>query len=162
MTTAAELVRDTLQIIGVQAAEQPIQPNEFTDTVTSLNDLMAELEGDGISLGYTVVTTPSDIITVQDAAIGPIKKILAVDIAPEYDFEPSITLLRSADKGLKLLYKLSVTLAPVILTNTLPIGSGNEWPTRTNRHFFPDSSQNILDEFNGNIILEDNTANETS
>ena len=157
MTTATVLIKKALQKILVQASEQPIESSEMSDAISELNDMMLELDADGIALGFTVITNPSDTITVPDGAIGGIASNLAIRLAPEYDEPISAGLFASAKSGMSAMRKLGVTIEQTSFGGTLPIGSGNEGDTFDDYHFYDEIPDSALTETNGNILLEDET-----
>ena len=60
MATVAQVAKSSLQRILVQASEAPLEPDEYQDFIFSMNNYMAELDAQGIQLGYTVVTDLGD------------------------------------------------------------------------------------------------------
>ena len=75
MTTAAQIVRSALQEISVQADEADIQPSEAQDAIFAMNNFMLDLDANGVSLGYTVVSDLGDDITIPAGAIQGLIKI---------------------------------------------------------------------------------------
>lgn len=158
METANSLVTSALEEIHVQANEQPTQPVDFNRGVLYLNRMMAALSVDGISLGYTVVTSAASPITVPAGAIEGMVFNLALKLAPTYDIPISQDLRMNANNGLKSMRKIAVVIKPTQFPCTLPIGSGNEQEnTFNNDHFYHCPDSELLTEQNGSITLEDNT-----
>ena len=156
METATSLLNDVLQEILVQAAEQPIQPVDFQTSKRYLNRFMAAQASVGISLGFTEVVNPDDVITVPDGAIMAIIKNLAVNLSTQYNVPVGQILFDEAKAGVLTMRKIARVPRKTALPCTLPIGQANEiWDT-TNK-FFPCPADTVLTEQNGNIILEDNT-----
>ena len=158
METANSIVKSALEEIQLQANEQPVQTVDFNRGVLYLNRMMAGLDADGISLGYTVVTTAASPITVAAGAIEGMVFNLALKLAPTYDIPISQDLRMNAANGLKSMRKIAVTVKPTSFPCTLPIGSGNEQEnTFSNQHFYPCPDSELLTEQEGSILLESGT-----
>lgn len=156
METANDIITDALQELIVQAAEQPVQAVDFQTGRRYLNRMMAGLDADGIALGYTVVTSPDDLVTVPDGAIQGIVFNLAILLATTYGVPVGQLLAIKADGGLKTMRNIAVTIQPTSYPCTLPIGSGNEGVNSTDDyHFYGCSEDEILTEQGGSILLED-------
>ncbi len=157
--TAASLITDALGEILVAASEQPIEASEFSLAIRYLNRMMAQFDANGISLGYTVVSNPSDLMTVPDGALAGMMFNLALRLATPFDEPVSPDLRENAKDGLQAMRKLAVTIKPARFPCTLPIGSGNEEQSDglTTDHFFPCPDDSVLTESGGNISLESET-----
>lgn len=158
METAESVIKDALQEILVQASEQPIQAVDFQTAKSYLNRMMSSFDAQGISLGYTTVTNPSDLITVPDGAIDGVVFNLAKRLLPTYDLPLTAELSQNASDGLDAMRNLAVTVQESIIPCTLPIGSGNEDDyTYNDYHFYPCEDSEILTEQGGSILLESDT-----
>ena len=156
METANSIVTSALEEIQEAANEQPIETVDFNRGALYLNRMMAALDVDGISLGYTVVTTAASPITVAAGAIEGMVFNLALRLAPTYDIPISQDLRINAANGLKSMRKIAFVMPKTQLPCTLPIGSGNEGYSSNNK-FYPCPDSELLTEQNGSILLEDNT-----
>lgn len=158
MATAGEVIKTTLRKITLLGANADVEADDGETGIEYLNDLMAELDVQEIDLGYTVVGSLGDEVTIPDGAIGPVKSILALKLWDEYaeGENPQSTLVAQANAGMKILQLLGVTLAASEYPDTLPTGSGNDY-VHSNR-FYPDLQDTILAETNGSISLEDGTS----
>jgi len=158
METASTIITSALEEIFVAANEQPIQTVDFNRAALYLNRMMAGLNVDGISLGYTAVTSAASPITVADGAIEGMVFNLALKLAPTYDIAISQDLRVNAANGLKSMRKIAVVIAPTQFPCTLPIGSGNEQEnTFNNDHFYACPADELLTETEGVILLESGT-----
>ena len=156
METAQSIIDDSLQAILVQASEQPIEAVDFQTSRRYLNRMMATTPYN--NLGYTIVTQPSDPITVADGAIEGIVFNLAVKMLATYDMPLTAELNQNAKDGLQEIRRIAVTVQPTAFPCTLPIGSGNEQEnTFNNNHFYPCPDDELLTEREGAILLESNT-----
>lgn len=158
MEKASTVVRDILQEILVQNAEQAIQAVDSQTAIRYMNRYMAEIDAQGISLGYTSVSSLADNITIADGAINGLIYNTAIRLLSSYDIQPNAQLASSAKTGLRAMRKLAVTVTATSFPCTLPIGSGNERENTFDRdHFFPCPEDSVLTEQDGNILLEDST-----
>ena len=147
-----------MEDLVVQADEAPIEPSEAKTAIRILNQMMAMFDSKGISLGYTVVDSLDDEITVSDGAMLGISSNLAVYLAPKYlTGEIPSTLLFAAKTGMDTLMQIGVSVGSTYYPGTLPRGSGNDYPDHTDSTFFPGLGDTIESEQNGSISLEDET-----
>jgi len=152
--TALTIIKSALQEILVQSSEQPVEGDEFQDAVLYLNRMMNEFDANGIALGFTEVSDPSDAITVPAGAINGMIFNLAIRMAQMYDEPVSSTLAIAASEGLKAMRHIGVTIEPSVYGGTLPIGSGNEGDNFETTHYYDDLGDGLATETNGNILLE--------
>ena len=156
METAESVINDALQEILVQASEQSLQSVDFQTGRRYLNRMMAIVPFSG--MGYTIVTNPSDPITIPDGAIEGVIFNLARRLLTTYDMPLTAELLQSAKDGLKEIRRITVTVMPTQMPCTLPIGSGNEGDdTFNNTNFYACPDDELLTEQGGSILLESNT-----
>lgn len=161
MERAEVIVGDILQECLVQSSEQAIQAVDAAFVVRYMNRFMAELDADGVALGWTKITNIADFVTIPDGAINGLITNVALRIVSSYDIQPSQQLLISANESLKVMRKLGQSIEPTAYPDTLPIGSGNEWNTyRSDRFFAGEPGSQIENEQGGAIGLEANTNDE--
>jgi len=157
MTKVNEVVVDALEEIVVQQDEAPITQSEAQAVIRTLNDMMNMWAAKGINLGYTAVTKLNDILTVAPGAILGIKSILAIYMANKYEVPVSADLRQKAKDGWKAILNIAIQTAPVQYPPTLPMGSGNTYPSFSTLTFYPDYEDLILEETGGAIALETET-----
>ena len=158
METAQSVINDALQEILVQASEQPIEAVDFQTSIRYLNRMMATFASQGINLGYTVVTLPTDVITVAAGAIEGVIFNLAVRLSPQYDMPVNPGLAVNAQEGLDAMRQIAVEVVTSSFPCTLSRGSGNEGDSiYSNDHFYACTDDELLTEQGGSILLEDNT-----
>ena len=125
--TASDIVRDALTELTIQAQEQSIPAVDINTAIRYLNRMMQMLDADGVKLGYTLVNSPSDALTVPAGAYEGMMYNLAIRLANGYDVAVGQGLVQAARDSKKILYKLGINLTKQNYPSTLPIGSGNEW-----------------------------------
>jgi hypothetical protein len=158
MATVAQVAKASLQRILVQASEAPLEADEYADFIFAMNNYMGELDAQGIQLGYTIVSSLGDEVTIPTGALRGLIANLAIEVAPDYNGIISQGLVKAARDGFNTMRLLGQTLGESKMPPTLPIGSGNEDTLfGVSGHFFPDSEAEILAETTGSIGLEQNT-----
>lgn len=144
-----ELVRDALQELGVQAAEQPITPDQIQTGIRYTNRMMTSL--DYLNLGYTIVNDASDDITVPPFCDEWMVKALAVKMAPQFggtSMLPEIKVER--DQSYANLLNQAVEVGPSCYPSRLPVGAGNNQDD-TNIRFYPGRNE-LLEKEDGQDI----------
>jgi hypothetical protein len=153
MATVEQVARASLQAILVQGSEAPLEADEYQDYIFALNNYMTNLDASGIQLGYTLVNSLDDVLTVPAGALRGIVANMAIEVAAQYGGTISDTLVVSAKQGMDAMKKLGQQIVSSRFPSTLPIGSGNDnWGNTT--PFYPDVEAEILAETTGSIGLE--------
>jgi len=155
MATAAKVVERALAQILVRQSEAPLEASEMSDSIDMMNAFFFMLDGSGLALGYTVVTSPSDEVTIPDSALMMAYTNLAIVMAPDFHGVVTPALIEMARASMTAVE--TATLAPPKTSrpDTMPRGSGNEcW---NGRRFYPGEHAELLTENNGSILLETGT-----
>ena len=153
MATVEQVARASLQAILVQGSEAPLEADEYQDYIFALNNYMTNLDASGIQLGYTLVNSLDDVLTVPAGALRGIVANMAIEVAAQYGGTITDTLVVSAKQGMDAMKKLGQQIVSSRFPSTLPIGSGNDnWGNTT--PFYPDVEAEILAETTGSIGLE--------
>ena len=141
MATAREYIYRSLAKLGVKAAETTIEASELNDGIETLNDMMTELEGSGILLGYVAVNSGDDEVTVPREVQGAIKANLAVRLASDYSRPVTAELAAEVKASTNNLLRSIVNLDNVAYPSTLPTGSGNRCYEDEDDTFFEEQSR---------------------
>lgn len=157
MATVQQVATAALRKILVQASEAELEPDEYQDFIFAMNNFMAALDADGISLGYTAVENLGDLVTVPSGALRGLIDNMAVESAPDYDGVVTPALAVAAAEGIKTMRLIGSTVPTSYYPDTLPRGSGNDGGNWMYDRFYHSSEADILAETNGAIALEDNT-----
>ena len=160
METASTVILDALQLLLVQADEAEIEASEAQSAIRFLNRMMSRLDADGITLGYTEVSSLGDNITVPDGALEGLVTNLAVVLGPLF-LAPGETVpvdVRvSAVEGLKAMRRLATTLPDAQYPCRLPRGSGNTSHYIDSDNFYTCNDDQLITEISRDIIAEDDT-----
>lgn len=122
---AEEWIRDAYQELGVLGSEQPITAAMTQSAIRYANRLM--LSYDYLGLGYSVIDSASDEITIPPYAEEWAVTALAVRLAPQFGgFEGLMDIKMAAELAYTNMLKhitLDVSQTP---PSYLPMGSGNQ------------------------------------
>ena len=159
MEKAGDIIKDALGEITVLGAEAPVESVDAQAAIRYLNRMMAAYNSDGVDLGYTVITSFGDDVTIPDGAIEAIIPNLAVRLHAQFEGADPLSqdLLARAVAGKRTLLNIAVTINASEFPNTLPIGSGNEGDRTRIDHFYKDLQAEILAESTGSVGLEEST-----
>lgn len=142
---AADVVKDALAELTVQAQEQVVPAVDMQTGIRYLNRMVASWSARDIKLGYTRVENPDDILTVPEGAIEGIVTNLALRLANGFDVSVSQTLVDIAAIGMNTIRDIGLKLDKTAFPANLPIGSGNEdsGGIYSGDHFFPDCCEDV-------------------
>ncbi len=160
MATAEQVIKASLQRILVQNVESTLEPSEYQDAIFAMNNLMLDLDAQGVALGYTVVSNLADSITIPTGALRGLIANLAIEISPDYNGVVSQGLAVAATQGEKTMRLIALNVPQTEYPSTLPYGSGNEGNFvggLYQGHFYPELENEILSETTGAIALETGT-----
>jgi hypothetical protein len=156
MATVEQIAKASLQRLLVQGSESSLNPDDYQDYIFALNNYMTALDADGIALGYTVVDSISDQVTIPIGALRGVIANMAIEVAPDYGVLVSDALVVQAQQGMNAMRRLGKSSPLTQYPSTLPRGSGNYHEYNTTP-FYPDLEAEILAEVSGSIGLETGT-----
>jgi len=123
-----------------------------------MNNFMAQLDANGIMLGYTEVNDLGDIVTIPTGALRGLIANMAIEVSPDYGGVISQALGIAAKEGLSTMRIIGQQMGATLNPSTLPVGSGNEDRSfGFGGNFYPDQEAEILAESTGAIGLEVST-----
>lgn len=126
MTTVAKLVTRALRMIQVVDPMQSVKPQDMSGGIEYLNAMMARWEANGLALGWSPVTNPSQDAPIPDEAETAVAANLAIELSPEYGTEPSPVLVAMAETGHNALRRDQAVATPIrpIVAVPIPDASG--------------------------------------
>lgn len=95
--TVEKIVRKALQKLQVHGATQPIKPEDMSDAIDALNAMVRRWEADGIALGWSPVSSPSDVVPAPDEAEEALIYNLAIRLAPDFGVDPMPAVIGGAN-----------------------------------------------------------------
>lgn len=90
--TNRELIQTALRMLGVVDAHETAEAEDAALGLSELNDLMHDLDGDGVDLGYVTQDNISDEFPLGDSDAAQIKPLLAMRL---HAFYPSQSIPES-------------------------------------------------------------------
>lgn len=154
MKTAIEIINRAASKIGVKRSGVPLTPDEITDFISEMNNMMTEADAGGTKLGYTIVSSQADEITTPDWTFGAMESNLAVRSAPDYDAQVSQALALQANESWKIVLHRTVELGTVNFPDILPIGGGNRRNGGTTNRFFTNEYADDLITGSGETLAD--------
>ena len=152
---AGDVILDALKELIAIPSESAIPAYESQAGIFYLNALMHDLSINGINIGYTIINSLGDELTVPDGALEPMVKLLAIELSPLFkDGLTSTDLFEQAQEGLATLLQISIpTIGASPYPSTLSVGSGNNY-NLWGDPFYNGIPNQILTENNGYIAPE--------
>ncbi len=141
MATATKIITRALTRLGIRASETSIEPDELSDGLDMLNDMLSNWEEAGYGLGFSPVSNLTDEVRVPRGSNAAIIDSLAIMLAPEYSRPISAALAAAAKLSLENMRTATVFIGDVDYPSTLPRGSGNECDGWINETFFPEKDK---------------------
>lgn len=113
MATVSALVARTLRLLQVIDPAQAVKPHDLDTALVALNAMMARWEADGLALGWSPVSNPSQDLPVPDEALEAVAYNLAVKLAPEYGTAVTPEVHSGALAGLNDLLRDQMVATPI-------------------------------------------------
>jgi len=144
--TKGDLVNGAYSIIRISGLTINPQPEQVTAGIQEADDLAGELLGMGVNVNWQYPAEYGDSDTADTSGLtkemaGPFKSILALRLLDLFGKPATPTLATRADKGMRTLEQITVSVPDAELPSTIPFGSGNEWDYRS-RRFYPEAAVN--------------------
>ena len=126
MTLVADFIKDSLLLIQATDARQPVKAVDMASGIRALNRFMRRVEADGIAVGWSDVSNPSDTLPLPPEAELAVMYGLAVDLAPSYGTTPLQTVVGRAHEYLADLLRDQMVAMPIrpLLDVPCPEASG--------------------------------------
>lgn len=153
--TARKVILEALDDISVRMDESTLGASDGQTGMKAINRIMDSLLLDGINLGFTRLTSVTDIVTIDDGAIDALIMLLAFRLWPKYRTpQVSAVIIANAREAMKKMYRIGITITSSSYPNRLPTGSGNSRPGDTYDTFYPPEEAS---DSTGYWILKDGT-----
>jgi len=123
--TGNEMIEPTLRLLGVIRETENASAEQAATGLVVLNDMMADLSGDGVDLGYAPQSDPSVDNGINIEARQALKFILAVLLSPIYSkpITPVIAAEATAGRSKLLRDAIYQTRQPSTMTHA-SLGEG--------------------------------------
>jgi len=137
--TYQNIIYGAMELSGVKSGTEPVSTAEIANAIPRLNDLITEVEGQGIRLSYQISDGVDLTLEhgIPDWAWSWIKGELAIRLSTSYSIAPNEVAAKMASDGRAAAIERIVEVPEVDFPETMPIGS-----TRYNstKEFFSDSA----------------------
>ncbi|WP_286075696.1 packaged DNA stabilization gp4 family protein [Stenotrophomonas sp. 59] len=128
MSKVSEVIRDSLLLLRVVDADEAPEAKDAEDAIRALNLMMTTLEAEGLSLGWSAVSKPDDVMPVLPEAEEAITYLLATRLRAKYGVAMDPDVFQMAQD---LLGNLRAQVASAdysrISYPDLPVGQGQPW-----------------------------------
>ena len=121
--TNLQIITASYEILAVVDEITPPSIEQGNTGLEVMNDMLANMDYDGIRLGWFPQTSLLAIAPLQDQDIGPVKFLLAIDLALRYGITPPPEVVQKADAVYKALAKRYVKYVECDITG-LPFSQG--------------------------------------
>jgi len=121
--TATELIASTLHKAGIIGDYESPTAEQVSQHVKTLNDMMAQLEAEGIEVGYYAIESGNEDVYIPPFAMNMVK--LGLLIAIQMDYDKPVTAEQAAQyvEARRVVIKFLVKPQPVKMQGAVPIGS---------------------------------------
>lgn len=113
MTTVADFIKDTLVLLGVVDARQPVRDEDMQTGIRFLNRLCGRMEANTLSLGWSDVDNPSDTLPLPSEAELGVMYSLAVLLAPHFGVSASAEVVAGAETFMTDLRRDQAVATPI-------------------------------------------------
>lgn len=131
MTTASNLVSAALRKINSIDANEALNSNDFATGIDSLNRMAIRWEANGLSMGWSPVSNPSDVVNCPLENENALIYNLAMELAPEYGVPASQMVVALAQSNLAELRRDNFVSKPIYSNTRTPtasaMGAGTYW-----------------------------------
>lgn len=140
MTTANVITSAALKLLNVASSISPATPEQQEEAFIALQDMIAGWEACDVDLGIYVPTSADEELDEPEWATRCLKLLLAEEIAPYFQVEPSETLKSRIQEAADSLQIHGVTTSNPVMQSTLPKGAGNRTAPHARIYFSENTS----------------------
>lgn len=115
MAQVQDIVRDALGHLRVIDANAPVKPIDMRDAIRALNLMVRRWEADGLALGWSDVSEPTDVLPLPPEAEEAVGYNLALRLRARYGVQIDPDIVALADAGLSALQRDRIVEMPLVL-----------------------------------------------
>lgn len=115
MAQVQDIVRDALGHLRVLDANAPVPPIDMRDSIRALNLMVRRWEADGLALGWSDVSEPTDALPLPPEAEEAVGYNLALRLRARYGVQIDPDIVALADAGLSALQRDRIVEMPLVL-----------------------------------------------
>ncbi|GAA0260600.1 packaged DNA stabilization gp4 family protein [Rhodanobacter caeni] len=124
MSTVSDITRRALRLINVLDPNESPEAEDSDTAIMALNGMCRRWEANGMAMGWSDVSNPSDTMPSPPEADDAIAYNLALRLAPEYQQQPNGAVVAFAAEGLRELMRDRLVEMPLTQTTDAPVGFG--------------------------------------
>lgn len=124
-TTVGNVIARALRLIRAVDANESPEALDIATSIEALNAMVRRWEANGLALGWSPVSNPSDALPAPDEAEEAIVYQLAIRIAPEYGKVPNPLVMEGAKDFLSMLLRDQAVATPMRPILYAPVPSGS-------------------------------------
>lgn len=126
--TVLDICTDAARIVNIIDEVQQLSPEQGAQALTAINDLMADMNDDGIELGWYPQTNLQNTVPLTDGDVRPVKLVFARELAMRAGLTPTLPkdISDAMDDAYERLSKRTVEYFESDLTG-LPLPQGSYW-----------------------------------
>ena len=115
MAQVQDIVRDALGHLRVIDANAPVKPIDMRDAIRALNLMVRRWEADGLALGWSDVSEPTDVLPLPPEAEEAVGYNLALRLRARYGVQVDPDIVALASAGLSALQRDRIVEMPLVL-----------------------------------------------
>lgn len=100
MSKVSEVIRDALLLLRVVDADEAPEADDSRDAIRALNLMMTSLEAEGVSVGWSSVSSPDDDMPCPPENEEGISYLLATRLRPRYGVALDADVVQGAQAGM--------------------------------------------------------------
>jgi hypothetical protein len=126
--TVLDICTDAARIVNIIDETQQLSPEQGAQALVALNDLMSDMDEDGIELGWFPQTDLANTAPIDNSDARPIKLVFARELAMRAGLTPTLPqdLVEAMDMAYDRLSKRTIEYFEADMTG-LPIPQGSYW-----------------------------------
>lgn len=124
MSTVSDITARALRLLSVVDANESLEAEDSNTAILALNAMCRRWEANGMAMGWSDVSNPSDTMPNPPEADEAIAYNLALRLAPEYNAQPSGAVIAFAADGLRALQRDRMVEMPLRQCTDLPLAYG--------------------------------------
>lgn len=132
MTTAAEIITDAYLTLRSNDPGEPLEEFDFAQGLRWLNRMLTRWEANGVSLGWSNVTLPTDVVPIPPEAEEAVINNLALKLRKNTGSTLDPDLVEEARDGYRALQRDVYAAGPPVQITTAPIPSNGVAGVRWN------------------------------
>lgn len=121
MADVAKIINRALRLIKIVDAGEAATGEDAATAIEALNDMVGRWEANGLSMGWTPVSLPGDVLPAPDESHEALAYNLALRLSSEYGSEVDQLMAQRASESLAELRRDRMTTNPIKQVASVPM-----------------------------------------